>query len=172
MIFCIWYKESNFGAWRKSSCSMMDKKAAEKQADNLKTQEDWFKVCVVPDGEYPIKEDDSVLGYGSAAESKSLEVDNKLFIKGATIVNKVSQLLEEVNVCLSFNKLKEGANETRFRASIYVDIFVESMGDLEKEREEARKQVEEFADKIPNSYVGDVAYYTPSNLMNPFDKEI
>lgn len=85
--------------------------------------------------------------------------------------------------------------EQRFRASIYLDIYVkdkkevngeEVYRDLEEMREEARKQVQSLVDSISkyepidfdstkdvcNPYVGDVAKYTPKNLLKPFDRDI
>jgi uncharacterized LabA/DUF88 family protein len=46
----------------------------------------------------------------------------------------------------------------KFRASIYVDIFT-TEPDLEKAREIATKEVEEYQEQIPNSYVGGVANF-------------
>ena len=60
--------------------------------------------------------------------------------------------------------------ERRFRASIYVDLFVRETGNLEKDREAARIKVDEMAHNIPNSYVGNVAWYDPSKLI--MDREI
>ncbi len=71
----------------------------------------------------------------------------------------------------------------RFRASIYVDVFIEDEEDLEKAREKATKQVQEIVEHISetpkniapdvcNPYVGGVAHYTPENLLKPLDKEI
>lgn len=54
-------------------------------------------------------------------------------------------------------------NTQKFRASIYVDIFIDygenediKEYDLEKLREAARKKADELQDKIPNSYVGGI----------------
>ena len=63
-------------------------------------------------------------------------------------------------------------NERRFRASIYVDIFVPQTEDLEADREVATQQAEEISRNIPgNSYVGGVAHYTP-RLDSPLDRDI
>jgi len=62
--------------------------------------------------------------------------------------------------------------ERRFRASIYMDIFVPETDDLEGDREAAKAEADMISDNIPNSYVGGVAYYNPRNLMNPLDKDI
>lgn len=69
----------------------------------------------------------------------------------------------------AISKLVE-TKERRFRASIYVDIFIPET-DLEKDREEARKQVEEYSSQIPNSYVGGVAEYNP-HRRDPLDREL
>jgi hypothetical protein len=75
--------------------------------------------------------------------------------------------------------------ERRFRASIYVDIFVPtSHNDVEQDREVARQAVHSLVAEISanencfvpkmicNPFVGGVAFYTPGNLLNPLDKEI
>ena len=62
--------------------------------------------------------------------------------------------------------------ERRFRASIYIDIFVPQTDDLERDREAAKAEADMASDSIPNSYVGGVAFYNPRNLMNPLDKDI
>jgi len=71
-------------------------------------------------------------------------------------------------------------NDRRFRASIYVDVFIPDSGDLEKDRERAEGLVKKAADylggklggKLGHAYVGGVASYNPHNLLNPLDKEI
>ena len=83
-----------------------------------------------------------------------------------------------------------GPNETRFRGSIYVEIWtpsseedsslVESADDepiiktftLEEQRAKARAELEEYARQIPNSYVGGIAKHNPHDISNPFDQEI
>lgn len=60
------------------------------------------------------------------------------------------------------------AGERRFRASIYVDIFVPITPDLEVDRQKAEDLVKDFQMKIPNSYVGGVAHSQPESL----DREI
>ena len=60
----------------------------------------------------------------------------------------------------------------RFRASIYVDVFVPETDDLEKDREEARKKIEEYREYVPNSFIGGVAYYNPEKGFNVLDSEI
>jgi len=77
----------------------------------------------------------------------------------------------------------------RFRASIYLDVFIENKDGsktLEEAREDARQQVlavsaslshpdVDLFDEAPdvcNSYVGGVAHYTPRNLLKPLDREI
>jgi len=59
----------------------------------------------------------------------------------------------------------------RFRASIYVDVWVPETDNLEDDRAKATEQVNEFQDKIPNSYIGGVAKYS-RNLLKPLDREI
>ena len=75
--------------------------------------------------------------------------------------------------------------KVKFRASIYFDIVIADKGDTETNRKEAKKIAEEFANEINlqgfinnpnfmsgNAFVGGVALYDPSNLLNPLDKEI
>jgi formiminotetrahydrofolate cyclodeaminase len=69
---------------------------------------------------------------------------------------------------ITFKEWGERQAERKFRASIYVDIWVPQTDDKEKDREEALKQAEEFAAKIPNSYVGGAATFQGLRL----DKEI
>jgi hypothetical protein len=61
--------------------------------------------------------------------------------------------------------------ERRFRASVYVDVWVPQTDDLEADRAEAQRIAEEFASLRPNSYVGGVAGFT-GNIDRPFDREI
>ena len=60
------------------------------------------------------------------------------------------------------------ANERRFRASIYVDVWVPTTDDIEVDREIATKKIKEMAAGIPNSYVGGIAAVHGAML----DKEI
>jgi hypothetical protein len=61
----------------------------------------------------------------------------------------------------------------RFRASIYVDVWVPETDDLEADREVAKSVVDDFSAEIPNSYVGDVAYYRPHVTSgSPLDREL
>jgi len=56
-----------------------------------------------------------------------------------------------------------------FRASIYVDIWVEDKEEgLETMRDEAREEVDKIAKEIPNSFVGGVACFTgdPLHLLD------
>lgn len=75
--------------------------------------------------------------------------------------------------------------EQRFRASIYVDVFIKGDKDLETARAEAQEQVEGIVKALSNSdedslidlnycnpYVGGVAHYNPRNLLKPLDREI
>jgi len=83
------------------------------------------------------------------------------------------------------------SRQQRFRASIYVDIYIEEYShdgeyvkSLEEMREEAREKVQAIVNEVCNTenknipdglinpYVGDVAKYTPTNLLQPFDREI
>jgi hypothetical protein len=75
---------------------------------------------------------------------------------------------------------------TRFRASIYLDIFVEGDKSLEQAREEATAEVQSIVHELSqptvdgplehlnysNPYLGGVAHYTPNNLLVPFDRDI
>ena len=63
-------------------------------------------------------------------------------------------------------------NSRRFRASIYVDVFVPETNNLEDDREEARNKVEEYREEVPNSYIGGVALYQPEKGFNVLDAEI
>jgi hypothetical protein len=61
--------------------------------------------------------------------------------------------------------------ERRFRASIYVDIWVPESPNAEADRAHALAQAENFASQIPNSYVGGVALHT-NTLSKPLDREL
>lgn len=64
-------------------------------------------------------------------------------------------------------------NERRFRASICVDVWVKETDDLEDDRQQAWAEVSQFQQKIPNSYVGGVAYLPLGrDLLKPLDREI
>jgi hypothetical protein len=71
---------------------------------------------------------------------------------------------------ISYNewKITEVIGERRFRASIYLDIFVPETDNLEEDREKAKVEAEEIARSIPNSYVGGVAAIQGMT----FDREI
>jgi len=59
-----------------------------------------------------------------------------------------------------------------FRASIYVDIWVEDTEEgLEAMREKAKTEAEEIAKGIPNSFVGGVACFT-GDPLHPLDGDI
>jgi len=64
--------------------------------------------------------------------------------------------------CKVFLYEGEVTMENRFRASIYVDVWVESTGNPDLDRDIAEVQVKEFQEKIPNSYIGGVARYRPT----------
>jgi hypothetical protein len=88
-------------------------------------------------------------------------------------INEIKRLTEDIH-----------AKERRFRASVYMDIFVPETDDLEKDREAAEKAVTELVDKLGaneegftpegifNPYVGGVAAYNPRNLLKSMDREI
>ncbi len=74
---------------------------------------------------------------------------------------------------------------TRFRASIYVDVFIDEEREdgtektLEEMREEAEHKVQDASNaieasdaEVTNPYVGGVAKYTPENLVQPLDRNI
>jgi len=61
--------------------------------------------------------------------------------------------------------------ERRFRASVYIDVWVPETEDLEKDRLEAIRIADEFASLRPNSLVGGVALFT-TNPLPKLDKEI
>lgn len=76
---------------------------------------------------------------------------------------------------LSFTSLsKEYGGETsynrRFRASIYVDIFIPETDTIEQARKRAKLKADEISESIPNSYVGGVAYF-PTGMF-PEKKEL
>ena len=59
--------------------------------------------------------------------------------------------------------------DIRFRGSIYVDMFIPDMGQgVEDARRIAEEKLREFAENIPNSYVGGVAAFQGHTL----DREI
>lgn len=77
----------------------------------------------------------------------------------------------------------DGKMKTRFRASIYLDIFIEGDKPLEEARAEATAQAYEIVQSLSeagfredliysNPYVGGVAHYEPRNLLKPLDREI
>lgn len=60
----------------------------------------------------------------------------------------------------------------RFRGSIYVDLLIDSSDAVNLDRQRALEQLDLYADKIPNSFVGGVAMYDPQNIEKPLDREI
>lgn len=62
-------------------------------------------------------------------------------------------------------------NERRFRASIYVEIYVKETDDLEDDRLRATEKLREYQQKIPDSYIGGVAHHQPS-FVESLDREI
>jgi len=53
------------------------------------------------------------------------------------------------------------SKKRRFRASIYMDIFVDETEDQDKDSEQAKDIAREAAQDIPNSYVSEVFEYNP-----------
>lgn len=70
--------------------------------------------------------------------------------------SQYKRLVNEINV-----------PDRRFRASIYVDVFVPETDDLEHDREMAKLEVEEYQEQIPNSYIGGVGYLPTGKIPNP-----
>ena len=62
-------------------------------------------------------------------------------------------------------------NERRFRASVYIDIWVPKTADLEADRDEATRIAREFAGLRPNAFIGGVAMYQ-RDLLKPLDRDI
>jgi hypothetical protein len=80
---------------------------------------------------------------------------------------KYSQIEENIE-----EDIYKPKRERRFRVTIYVDVWVPETDDLEADRMIAQSQVSEYADQIPNSYIGGVAFYDISKGLNPLDREI
>ena len=71
--------------------------------------------------------------------------------------------------------LKKGSTPRRFRASIYVDLFIEDEQDYAKEDAneafqraltKAKEEASKISEGIPNSYVGGVASYYDDNALS------
>ena len=62
-------------------------------------------------------------------------------------------------------------SERRFRASVYIDIFVPATDDLERDRDEATRIAREFASLRPNAFIGGVAMFQ-RDLLKPLDRDI
>jgi hypothetical protein len=60
---------------------------------------------------------------------------------------------------IKLSRKKESQQERRFRASIYVDLFVLRTENKEYDRKVALQKVEEISKGIPNSYVGGVGHF-------------
>ena len=62
----------------------------------------------------------------------------------------------------------------RFRASLYVDIFIspDAANDLESARMLAEEKMDKLSNAVDNSYVGGVAYYDPHKSGDPLDRDI
>ena len=71
---------------------------------------------------------------------------------------------------VKLSRKTEAQLSRRFRASIYINIFVDRTNDLEVDRKTALQEVEEISNGIPNSYVGGVGYFAGDSLT--LDKEI
>jgi len=67
-----------------------------------------------------------------------------------------------------FEEIEGPKRERRFRASIYVDVWVIETDNIENDREVARKEVEEYQKEIPNSYIGNIGAFKGLTL----DREI
>ena len=74
----------------------------------------------------------------------------------------------------------DAKNRKRFKASIYIDVWVPDTGSIEQDRNAAFEEVSEIAKNISETYsgensisvsIGAVAAYT-LNLLNPLDREI
>ena len=61
--------------------------------------------------------------------------------------------------------------ERRFRASIYLEVWVPETESLESDRVKAFSIVKKYANLIPNSYVGGAAAFT-GNANQILDREI
>lgn len=90
--------------------------------------------------------------------------------------------------------------QIRFRASVYLDIFIDPVKEkadseeedqiktLEEARQEAKENIDRLIDamsrpgdhdcdglrdiKYSNPYTGGVAHYNPNNLLHPLDRDI
>jgi len=67
----------------------------------------------------------------------------------------------------TYNEWKQ---ERRFRASIYVDLYIPQTDNPVTDRAMAQAEADKIAAKIPNAYVGGVALYQPGALG--LDREI
>ena len=61
--------------------------------------------------------------------------------------------------------------EKRYRASIYVDIWVEDTGDEFANKVVATVVANDYQKKIPDSYVGGISGFT-GNILHPLEEEI
>jgi hypothetical protein len=91
------------------------------------------------------------------------KINTKKYIKKIAQVKELEETEED---------LYKPQRERRFRASIYVDIFVPETNDLVRDRANAESQVKEYTDQIPNSYIGAVAFYNPLKGLDPLDRDI
>ncbi len=63
--------------------------------------------------------------------------------------------------------IKEERGDRRFRASIYVDVFVPETDNPQHDREIAKQKVKEIQKNIPNSYMGEL--FDPNEIgFDPF----
>ena len=77
---------------------------------------------------------------------------------------KYAQIEEDIRM--------ENQRERKFRGSIYIDVWVPETDNLETDREVAESKILEYANQIPNSYIGGVALYHTKGIMNPLDRDI
>jgi len=61
--------------------------------------------------------------------------------------------------------------ERRFRASIYIDVWVPRTADLEEDRDEATRIARDFASLRANTFIGGIALVT-GDLSQPLDRII
>lgn len=82
-------------------------------------------------------------------------------------------LMERIIKKVQPKQFEESAAERRFRASIYVDIWVPKTDDLEADRAKAEAIAEEYRKKVSlEAWVGGVAKYNPHDYHQPLDREI
>lgn len=60
------------------------------------------------------------------------------------------------------------AKKKKYRGTIFVDVIIESSENEATDKQEAQRQIEEYAAKIPNSFAGDVESF--GGMINSFVK--